>query len=350
MHLRNRSMLAALAGIAIVALACSTASATVVAYEGFDVDRGNPGSALAGLGPTGTGFTGVWDTTNGSGTASSYETAGLAYPGSYPGTHVAIGGNGRATGQSGQNAFLALDFDATADAAVNSASEIHIGFLAQMVAQSVTDAGVLDAATRTQFNLAAEYPRNAGVRLMNIGNGNNSALGTIGNAGNWNGNNQSVYNVGDVNPEVVDTWAIFNFNDANNLFTGNGGAGPGEPDPSPNYNPAPAHFDGVDHIVLSIDTLTSSYRLQVNPQMDGSNDGEVSFVHTDGGVVPFVMKAFGVEAGNDSSDRPVGDMVFDEVYIGTTFESAAGFVQIPEPSSLTLLGILLGCAAAIRRR
>ena len=349
------AMLAAFAGIVMVTLACSNASAALIAYEGFNVDRGNPGGPLAGLAPTGSGFTGAWDTTNGSGGVSTYDPSGLAYPGSYTGTNVAVGGHGRATGTTGDNAFLALDFDAATDTAVNSASEVHISWLAQIVSTSTTDytgCGTCPLADpiRDMFNLAAEYPRNAGVRLMNNGNGSNSALGTIGNAGNWNGNNQSVYDVGDVNPEVVDTWAAFNFNDANNIFTGNNGAGPGEPDPSPSYNPAPAHYDGVDHLVLSIDTATSSYRLQVNPQMDGTNDGEISFVHTDGAVVPFVMKAFGVEAGNDSSDRAPGDMIFDEIRIADTFLDAAGFEQVPEPSSLALIGMLLVGCGALRRR
>lgn len=354
-------------GLAILAIAllASPASAAIIAYEGFDAPKQSSSPAgtelpapnnapLASVHSSGFGFDGGWVITNGSGGASKFQTSGLDYPASYPGSNVAVGGKGRVTGAPGDNAFLALNLDAAADAAVNSSKFVYISWLAQNVSQSVTDAGVLDDATRTLFNLAAEYPRNSGIRLMNNGGNSNGALGTIGNGGNWNGNNQSTYAVGDVGPEVVDTWAAFNFNDANNIFTGNGGKGPGVgTDPDPDYNPAPANYDGVDHLVLQVDTTKSKYDLWVNLQADGSSDGHISWIHTDGDVVPFVLKGFGLEAGNNSSDRPVGDMVVDEIYISDQFFFATGFpapAGIPEPSSVVALGGLLGIGAFVIRR
>jgi len=313
-------------GLALAGLASTPVHATVFAYEGFS---GIGDGSLANTSATGFGFTGGWDITSNAGGASTTQAAGLSYPGSYPGTHTAVGGNGRVTGATGNNGFLALDLDATADFQVNtSASTVYISLLAQVVGQTVTAAGALDGATRTQFNLASEYPRNVGFRINDVGSGSNNSIGTIGKGSDWNSNGVTY---GDPNPLIIDTWGVANFNDVNRLYTG-------------------ADFaDGVDHLVLEIDKATSAYRLQVNPQADGSNDGEVSWIHTDGGSpVPFVMKAFGVEGGNDSSDRPVGDMVFDEIYIADSFEDAAGFFQVPEPS-IALLGSL-GLLGLLRRR
>lgn len=339
--------LMALAAVAFTA----SANANHIAYEGFN--SGAQDAPLSTTGATGDGFTGSWDITNGGGGASSYQSTGLSYPGTYPGSRVAQGGHGRVTGATGDSAFLALDLDAAADAEVNSASVIYISWLAQNVSESVSSQGILNAATRNTFNLAAEYPRNSGIRLMNVGNGDNSALGTIGNGGNWDGNDQSIFDVGDTNPEVVDTWAAFNFNDANNIFTGNGGKGPGVgTDPDPDYNPFPDNYLDVDHLVLRVDTANGLYNLWVNLQADGSSDGTISFQHTDGAVVPFEMHAFGLEAGNDSSDRPVGDLVVDEIWIADTFAAATGFAapaNIPEPTS----ALLMVCGLAglgIRRR
>lgn len=345
----NKTYTPLLAGAALAGLLATPAHATLFAYEGF---AGVGDGALAGQASTGVGFIGnSWVITNGGGGVSTTEAAGLAYPGSYPGGNTATGGNGRVTGTTGDNAFLALNFDVFTQPQIDGASQIHISWLAQNVAQSTTDYGLLDAGTRTTFNLAAEYPRNSGIRINNIGGTSNNTLGTIGNSGNWNGGGggaptQSLYGDGEVDPEVVDTWGAFNFNDVNNIFTGNGGtqAGPG----SAFYNPAAANYDGVDHLVLSINTATSTYNLQVNPQPDGSNDGELVWVHTDGAVVPFEFRAFGVEAGNDSSERAPGDMVFDEIRIADSFADAAGFNQIPEPSIALLGG--LGLLGLVRRR
>jgi hypothetical protein len=315
-----------LALLAVVLIAVP-ADADVVAYEGFNA--GTSSGPLAGVAATGFGFTGVWDITNGLGGASRYELAGLSYPASYPGSHVAVGGNGRVTGATGDNAFLALDLDAAADVAVNSASDVYIAFLAEMVGTTVTEAGVLDAATRTTNNYASEYPRNQGIRLNNIGTGSNTALGTIGKGSDWNSNGVTY---GDPNPLIIDTWGVANMNDVNKLYSG-------------------ADFaDGVDHVVLHVDTSTSTYEMWVNPTTSGQ-DGYLTWQHTNGpgNVVPFVLKAFGLEAGNGSSNRPVGDMVVDEIYIADTFRGAAGF-GVPEPSSLVLLAVGLLGLGVLRRR
>lgn len=338
---------------ASAAMFATSASAQVFAYEGFNAPTSSllgggaafDGLTLTGISSTGTGFTGSsWGTTNGAGGASSYKSAGLSYPASYPGTHVAVGGHANIQGASGDNAFYGLDFDATADASINGASNIYMGWLAQNVATSTTVDGQLDAGTRSTFNLAAEYPRNSGVRINSVGGGSNNALGMFGNSGNWDGGGQSTYGDGELDPEIVDTWGAFNFNDANNIFTGNaGGTGP--------YNPAPANYDGVDHLVLSIDTAGGAYTLMVNPQTDGSSDGEISFVHTDGGpAIPFVMKALGLEAGNDSSQRAVGNLDFDEFYIGGDFASVAGFSIVPEPSAAGFIFGIFGLGLALVRR
>ena len=322
--------------LAAVVVWAAPVRAQLIAYEGFDVSGASDADPLAGLsiGASSVGFVDTWTVSaSGNGGASAFRSTGLDYPASYPGSHTAIGGHGQVTGATGANAFLRLNLDAAAAATVNSSSEVFISFLAERVGTTVTDAGLLDAATRTANNLASEYPRNAGARIMNNATpNNNSALGTIGKASDWNSNGVMF---GDPAPVLVDTWGAAQFNDVNNLYTG-------------------ADFaDGVDHLVLSVNTSTSTYRLQVNPQADGSNDGEVTWVHTNNGVPRlFEMYGFGVEAGNDSNNRPVGDMVFDEIYVATTFEGAAGFRQVPEPASAAGLAtaLVLGLGALRRRR
>ncbi len=340
-----------------------TAQATLFAYEGFDAPNitgtttaAPDGTALNLVQASGTGFTGTWTVSSGSVGDSQFLSAGLAYPGTYMGTNNAVGGHGRVAGVIGSNAFVNLGIDAPTDTSINSAPNIYISFLAQIQNQTTTAYSNLTTDTRNTFNLAAEYPRNAGIRIMSVSASNNSALGTIGNGGNWNGGGggvptQSVYNSGDTNPEVVDTWAAWNFNDVHNIFTGNGGTQDG--DPSANYNPAPAHYDGVDHVVLHVDTTSSTYTLWINPTPDGSSDGSLTWVHTDGDVVPFVFKAFGVEAGSGDAnlDRAPGDIIFDEILIADTFADAAGFTMVPEPSTYAaILGLLALAFAAIRRR
>jgi len=90
--------------------------------------------------------------------------------------------------------------------------------------------------------------------------------------------------------------------------------------------------------------------LYVNPQADGTNDGFLKFTYTDGGnPVPMDFYAFGVEAGNDSSDRPVGDFVFDEIRVADSWSDAAGIV--PEPSTYAaILGFLALAFVFVRRR
>jgi hypothetical protein len=289
---------------------CAVAAlpSSVWAYEGFE--RVGDG-ALSGAPATGFGFEGVWWAAAGDGGDSTTAAAGLQYPPGYPGIHSAIGGHGRVTGAPGDNAFLALGLDDLAEARTHSGGEVHIAFLAEMVGRTVADAGEIDVATRTAFNLASEYPRNQGARLCDLAPNSTSALGTIGKGSDWNSNGVTY---GDPNPLIIDTWGAANFNDVDRVYSG-------------------ADFaDGVDHVVVSINPATSTYRVQVNPRLDDTNDAEITFVHTDGAaVVPFLMRAFGVEAGNDSSSRPVGDMVFDEIYIAGTFRAAAGFPQSPCP-------------------
>lgn len=349
---KNTPLLALSAGAALVGLLATPAHATLFAYEGFEFVSlvTTDGGPLAGTPYTqGVGFSGSWVATNGTGAASTINHAGLSYPASYPGTFTAVGGNGRVTGATGANAFLALGIDPGVATSINSSPVVYISWLAQNVGQTVTAAGVLDDATRTTFNLASEYPRNFGLRLMD-GSTSNSTFGIIGGGSTFDGSGggapvQSAYGDAELNPEVVDTWGAAGFNDVNNIFTGNGGtqAGPG----SAFYNPAPAHYDGVDHLVLRVDTVTSNYRLWVNPKADGSSDGSISWVHTNGGTpVPFNLGRIGVEGGNDSSNRPVGDMIFDEIRIASTFDEAAGFV--PEPS-VALLGAF-GLLGLLRRR
>lgn len=234
MKKRYHSFLGPLGALGLLSV---PAQATIFAYEGF---AGAGDGALAGASASGSGFTGAWNVTNGAGAAAT-EAAGLSYPASYPGTHSAVGGNGRVTGITGQNSFLALDLSATADFFVNGGGMVHIGLLAQRVGSSVTAVGALDAATRTQFNLASEYPRNFGFRINTVGGTSNNSLGTIGKNSDWNSNGVTY---GDPNPLIIDTWGAGGFNDVNNLYTG-------------------ADFaDGVDHLVLTINPGNSSYRLQ----------------------------------------------------------------------------------------
>ena len=335
----------------------STSHATLFAYEGFDnpmvlgVIPATGGESLNTITASGSGFTGEWTVSNGSVANSVYEAAGLAYPASYAGDFTAAGGNGRVAGDFGVRTFINLALDGTADTAINSSSNLYFSWLAQIKNVSTTDAGYLSDATRATFNLAAEYNVAAGVRIMNVGANNNSSLGgTIGNGGGWNAGGQSNWDAGDSNPEVVDTWGVWNWNDVHNIFTGNGGTK--DADPSANYNPAPANYDGVDLLVLHADTTTSTYTLWVNPMADGSSDGMLSWVHTDGDVVPFVMKAFGLEAGQGvANDQPYGDIVIDEIRIADTFYDAAGFTMVPEPSTYAaILGFLALAFAFMRRR
>jgi hypothetical protein len=322
-------------GVAFAASA-APAFADLLAYEGFNVDAAFNNVPLTFVGASGTGFVGDWTLSNGNASDSVYQAAGLSFPASYPGSFSAIGGHGVNKGNTA-NSNLRLNFSAETAAAVNSAPSVYISFLGQRQGQTVTEVGLVpDGFTtheewRTAGNLASEYPRSFGMRIMTgAATNNNSALGTIGKGSDWNSNGVTY---GDPNPLLIDTWGVGGYNDVNNVYTGSD------------------FTDGTDFVVVHVDTATSTYSIWINPQADGSADGKLVFQHTNGGVQrAFSMYAFGVEAGSASSNRPASEWVFDEIRIATTFDSAAGFTMIPEPSVLSVLAGLLAIGGLTLRR
>jgi hypothetical protein len=257
---------------------------------------------------SGAGFTGDWIKTNGVSGGSAYLAEGLAYPDTYMGTNIAAGGSARNEGDPGKNSMFRLNFNATTYNRILNSQSVYISFLAERRGLTVTEEGKLDYATRVEFNLASEYPRNFGFRLMTNPGSNNSGK-TIGKPSDWNSNNvvfdQPTW-------PIVDTWGVGGFNDVHKLYTG-------------------ANFaNGVDHVVIEIHG--SDFIIWVNPQPDGSSEGVLAFTWTDDGD-PETWNPYGigVETGSGSGDRPFSSWVFDEIIVADSFEDAAGFAAPPPP-------------------
>ncbi|MEX0332212.1 MAG: PEP-CTERM sorting domain-containing protein [Puniceicoccaceae bacterium] len=336
-----------IAGLVALGATAGTANAAVLAYEGFDAPElvgvpgvGAPdGTTLDNVAASGTGFSGGWTVTNGNSLDSIYQAAGLSYPGSYAGTHTAVGGNGLNKGNT-SNSFLRLNFDNTAYTNIGGTNSIWVSFLAERQGPTVTEDGILDAATRTADNRVSEYPRNFGARLMNAAGGSNNSAGVIGKGSWWNAD-------GEVYPDVIggqaDTWSFGNFNDLNRVYSG-------------------ADFaNGTDHVVLNITRYNGGagtwLTMWVNPVTDGSDivswDGYSTGAWTDGDPQALDWYGFGVEAGSNSGSRPVGEWVFDEIYVATTFNEATGLTgsPVPEPGTYALIfGILAAVGVFFHRR
>ncbi|WP_425399408.1 PEP-CTERM sorting domain-containing protein [Aeoliella sp.] len=324
-------------GLAILAIAllATQAKADLFAYEGFDPAGATPDQDLVGTanGATSMGFTGGWVLTNGGNGASAWRDAGLSYPGTYAGTNTAVGGHAQNTGTN-VNSRIASAFNATADAAINSAEIVWMSWLAERVGPTTTEYGVIPEGDRLLFNRLSEYPRNFGMKIGMEAVNNNGDDGQIGKGSDWNSTGE-VYGV-DTPPHLVDSWGVNDFEDVDAVYTGE-------------------YFDdGTDHIVLSVYPASSTFALWINPAAGDAPD--YSFQHTDEGTLQeFVMHAIGFDAGSDSGDRAPGDWVVDEIRIGDSAMDVAGLslpTVIPEPSSLVALGGLIGLAglARLRRR
>jgi hypothetical protein len=313
-HPFPKKLLALGAGVSLFAATASVATAQLVAYEGFDNPSIVPGiawpdgTALNSIPATGFGFSGNWTVSNGNSNTSIYQASGLSYPASYPGTFVAVGGNGLNKGNTA-NSMLRLNLEAAAAATLNSATEIYVSFLGER--QGAETAG-----------FANPYPRNAGARFNNSATpNNNGSLGLIGGNGNNAENNG---------------WGAWGWKDTHGLMT----------------TPLADMAGGVDFVVGRFDLASSKVTFWVNPQMYGSSDGKLSFTYTDGGnPLPIAIHAFGVEAGSASGGREAGEWVFDEIRYGLDFASVAGFEMIPEPSLIGFLGFgLIATLLGFRRR
>ncbi|MDP0500719.1 MAG: PEP-CTERM sorting domain-containing protein [Verrucomicrobiota bacterium JB022] len=306
----------------------STANAELFAYEGFDNPTLNAlptfnapdATDLSAVASSGYGFSGGWTLNNKTQVENSkYYSAGLQYPSNYPGSFTAVGGHG-VNAAGGANSAFRLNFSTDTATAVNSASKVYISFLGQRQGQITPETGLNGlAAPGTYMN---PYPRPAGFRIPHQPtNNDNGALGLFGTNGNNAENNG---------------WGAWGFKDANGVMSG-------------------ADVDSVDFIVAELDMVTSTISFWVNPQVDGTSDGYVSFVYADGGVVqPISMYAFGVEAGSGNAERAPGEWAFDEIRIGDSWQDVAGFTVsgpvVPEPSTYAAFAGVLALGLVVYRR
>lgn len=303
----------------------SVSHAIVFAYEGFDSPNYTllpgtpvtPDTTLDLVAASGSGWTGGWTVSNGNSADSVYQSAGLSFPASYPGTFTAVGGNGLNKG-NGSNSMLRLNFDPATATAVNSSGVVYVSFLGQHTAPVTPPNGVTGAFTDERYQ--NPYPRNAGVRFVNVDSANhNNSMGMIG----MNGSNAE--NNG---------WGTWGWKDTHAIMSG------------------ADMRDNPDFVVVELDFTNSHVQYWINPQADGTAEGMHSFDYTDGGTpVVMALYGFGVEAGSNSSDRQPGEWVFDEIRVASSFDEAAGFTMVPEPSTYAaILGFLALAFVYVRRR
>jgi hypothetical protein len=300
--LMKLSMKTLMASCACALMVCGAqySEAVLLVYEPFDYAAD---SDILGQGGTSGGFTGAWrENSAGSVPAGSFKAVAgsLAHP-TQPGDLPTIGNSAILTGEFG-TLQPARDFGNIAGTAGTSTWISYIG-QRQGAAQ--------DPATSSPPNM---YPRGVNVGVFNSEHPTRTERVGIGNSSNASENEWSII------PE------------------GSGGlregAGAGKP-----FTELQWAVMRIDHV--GDDTVADDYYLWLSPDPTtepSTASADVTILSGDSNAVdssgldftrPFV--------GNESSGRPYGVLIMDELRIGTTYADMSGTRVIPEPVSLALL-------------
>lgn len=316
-------------------------NANVLAYEGIASPGITDGSPLASLPSTGTGWNGNWTPTSKNTGTSSYfwDNGGFSYPAGTGGTLTPTAGGvavvqGDADADSdadfdgtvGGAGFFRLNFDSATASAVNSGGPIFVSWLGARLGP--------EASSTYLSSNTNPFPRNAGLRLPNnSGSTDNNSMGFIGT----NGSNSP-------------GWGAWGFKDQNGLIDNGGTVAAG----------------AVNFFVMALDPATSQMSVWVNPTESGNVDAYMSWTYLDGDtVMPISLYGIGLEANQadymppptgsggwvpNPDGRPAGHFAIDEIRVGTTIESVAGFTPVPEPSTYALVFGVLALALLLVRR
>ena len=294
-------------GIAIgLLLTASTASANLLAYEGFDYAAGT--GNLVGL-DGGTGWGGAWNTRpNVVGGGSSISNQGDILAGSLSysdgvNSLLTTGGHSYMYGTSVGSFEPARALASTAGGA--DGTSLFVSFLINRVGAAQ------NPATTSPPN---EYPRGANVRWWTDG-------GERGNIGNNSNATTDTVKLTSKDSALIDSGVQFS--------------------------------NTVNFVVGRIDFDTTNGNmlyLWVNPSLSVEDLGSaLSTAYVDGANITHGgIDAISPFLGNDSSGRPPSEILFDELRIGTTY---AAVTPVPEPATIAaILGLIAGTFVFIRRR
>lgn len=286
---RSRRRLAlAVAASAALGIAAA-AQAELLVHEPFDYAAGSDLNGQSG----GTGWAGAWrDATN---TGGTIQAGGLSHPGvASSGNHVLLSG-----ATATYNIFRDIPNIAGGDG-----DTTWISFIGQRVGPAGTGDN--------------PYMRGVNVGFFNTEHPSRTERVTVGNSSN----------------AAQNTWAYIPTGSSNEI----------QPTTEPYTNQAWAVVR-IDHIG-DVNTPDNAY-LFINPNpaveplianADASSIGTFDYSGIDH-VRPFI--------GGVNGEIPYGELLLDELRIGTTYADMSGGV-IPEPTSLAVLG--LGALAALGRR
>lgn len=292
------SSLAALSlGLVVTSAVAPSASAALLAYDGFNYDAGSLVGQNGGL-----GFANAWQL-NGSGAGSIYNTVGgsLSY----------TDGLGKTLQTSGNSLFLSGSPTANNTAQPNR----DFSFVRDTGTTWISFLGYRSG-TPTN-NVSNPYPRGANVSFFNTGT--------------------EKLAVGNSSGAALNNWSL--------IPTGAGA----------NIQQSTFDYSVLDFIVIRIDhigdsTVFDNAYMWVNPNLavepstaTAAVKSENLFDFTFNRVRPF---AGGYDA---TGGRPNAQLNIDELRVGELFADVAP-IAVPEPASIALLGVGAVALAAFRRR
>ena len=326
--------------LVIAAALCATVAplhAALLVYEPFDYVAGSELTNLNG----GEGFAGDWTGRNNSdgavpATSTAIMGSSLAHP-THPGGLPTQGGSLLINGLSG-TAEPAREFSAAARAAISSSSTTWVSFLAQRQGET-TDPNTTNLPNNP-------YPRGVNVSFFRNDLATNSEVVGLGNSSNATDN----------------TWSI--------IPLGGGGNREGSYDPaggvqgggSTTVGATTFPWENLQWAVFRIDHLAGNDNvylwLSPDPTVEPSiASANATILSTDtnaidysniGALRPFVGAQQGTVGA--ANWRPAGELVLDELRVGTTYADMTRTSVIPEPSSLALVSLTALALLSGRRR
>jgi hypothetical protein len=342
----TRQCFFAVFAVALMLGITKTGGAGLLVYEPFDYPDGTQlydpvgNSGVNGGG----GFAGAWTARDftpsnvPSAAANVVQTGSLAHP-TQAGDLPTLGGHAFSTGEFGVNQ-PARDFNATARSLINNASTIWISFLAERQG-TPTDPGISNLPNNP-------YPRGVNVSFFNDVDLNTELVG-IGNSSNATDN----------------TWSIIprgGGGDREGAYDPAGGVRGGGPE---NVGAATFPWNELQWAVIRIDQLAGNDNIYLWLSPDPTAepnvaDADATILGTEmspptsngfdysgiGALRPFLGNAQGTPGM--ANERPFGELVWDELRVGTSYADMTSTSVVPEPSALMLLA--LGCLAGLARR
>ena len=316
-----------LGAVVVVALGlASNAKAALLAYEGFEYDPGPLGGQVGG-----SGFNGGW-ILGGNASNNQVRSGSFGYTDSFGNSLVTAGNRGFSTGDGtaagddtgGNNSSSSPRRTLTFTRGNGNEPEVTwMSFLALRTGNTLT---VLDS-----NNDPIEYARAVGVQLFYRSDGTTAQGNELLSIGRGTQTSETI-----VLPN--DTWGMLNRGDGNQAVASDVSLLDPEPvfmllriDHAVGNNPGndTARL-WINPASLAVEPGLCTEDLMITASQFGNSDRDYNFNQ---------LRIF---AGNMTANVGYGSIEYDEIRIGTTFDSVTPYTAIPEPTTA-----LLACVALV---